>query len=380
MPESAITAAKKVFSRDRNPHLDACRGVAAFLVCAGHLRDTLFVPYAQAENLGFVNKVLYFLTTLGPQSVIVFFVLSGYLVGGAVFRTMQQDKWEWYPYLLRRLCRLWIVLLPALLVTLVLDVAGRCLNPDLYLQYRHNDIGATTFVGNVLFLQTILVDVFGSNGALWSLSYEFWYYILFPSLAGIVYYKKPLPRILCLLISAALIFFLTRSILELGLIWLMGAGAYFCIQNCRIPAWLGRPSVLLFLFLLLGGSFFFSKYSHNSLWGFFIIGFVFSILVVALSLPGRGSDRYVSIATFASDFSYTLYLTHTPLIVFTSISLLHGIRFAANPLSWGLYLGLLGLILLYSKGIWWLTERNTDSLRRRVDGLFCWVWKSGVRA
>src|ERR1035441_502485 len=38
------------------------------------------------------------------------------------------------------------------------------------------------FFGNLFFLQSVVSPVFGSNGPLWSLSYEFWYYILFPVL------------------------------------------------------------------------------------------------------------------------------------------------------------------------------------------------------
>jgi peptidoglycan/LPS O-acetylase OafA/YrhL len=36
------------------------------------------------------------------------------------------------------------------------------------------------FFGNLFFLQTIAVPSLGSNGPLWSLSNEFWYYIMFP--------------------------------------------------------------------------------------------------------------------------------------------------------------------------------------------------------
>ena len=35
-------------------------------------------------------------------------------------------------------------------------------------------------MGNLFFLQTIFVPPFGSNAPLWSLSFEFWYYLLFP--------------------------------------------------------------------------------------------------------------------------------------------------------------------------------------------------------
>jgi peptidoglycan/LPS O-acetylase OafA/YrhL len=40
-------------------------------------------------------------------------------------------------------------------------------------------LGFSTFVGNLLQLQTIVVSSLGSNGPLWSLANEWWYYVLF---------------------------------------------------------------------------------------------------------------------------------------------------------------------------------------------------------
>jgi peptidoglycan/LPS O-acetylase OafA/YrhL len=36
------------------------------------------------------------------------------------------------------------------------------------------------FFQNLFFLQVSVADTFGSDSALWSLAYEFWFYILFP--------------------------------------------------------------------------------------------------------------------------------------------------------------------------------------------------------
>ena len=40
---------------------------------------------------------------------------------------------------------------------------------------------APVFLGNAAFLQRILVPELGTNGPLWSLANEFWYYLLFPA-------------------------------------------------------------------------------------------------------------------------------------------------------------------------------------------------------
>jgi peptidoglycan/LPS O-acetylase OafA/YrhL len=62
--------------------------------------------------------------TIGHEAVMVFFVLSGFLVGGSVLKLMSRDLWSWNNYLIKRLTRLWIVLIPALLLGLALDLGG----------------------------------------------------------------------------------------------------------------------------------------------------------------------------------------------------------------------------------------------------------------
>jgi peptidoglycan/LPS O-acetylase OafA/YrhL len=66
----------------------------------------------------------YLITGLGHQWVIVFFVLSGYLVGGSVLRSVAVNHWSWRVYLLNRLTRLYAVLIPALVFGGLLDLGA----------------------------------------------------------------------------------------------------------------------------------------------------------------------------------------------------------------------------------------------------------------
>jgi hypothetical protein len=52
--------------------LDWIRGVAAVLVCASHLRNAMIVDWVNAHDHGLINKILYGITGLGHQSVMVF--------------------------------------------------------------------------------------------------------------------------------------------------------------------------------------------------------------------------------------------------------------------------------------------------------------------
>ena len=62
--------------------LNFLRWLSALMVVIGHLRSFLFVEYNLVENKTVFIKLFYFITGFGHQAVIVFFVISGYLVGG----------------------------------------------------------------------------------------------------------------------------------------------------------------------------------------------------------------------------------------------------------------------------------------------------------
>jgi peptidoglycan/LPS O-acetylase OafA/YrhL len=174
-------------------HLDMFRGLAAIGVMIGHARAFTIIDYSITKADTLWIQAFYFVTGLGHQCVIGFFALSGFLVGGRALRNIIDGNWTWPRYMVRRLTRLWMVLIPALLLTLGLDTAGENMGGRAgYEGSFYNlinsgptvaspaDLSIATLAGNAFFLQTILVPTFGSDGPLWSLANEFWYYIMFP--------------------------------------------------------------------------------------------------------------------------------------------------------------------------------------------------------
>src|SRR5262249_14488667 len=79
------------------------------------------------------------------------------------------------------------------------------------------------FLGNLFFLQTILVPTFGTNGPMWSLANEFWYYVLFPC-AFLALWKGTTAgaRVLNGLVFLLCAWFVGRDILLLFPLWLLG--------------------------------------------------------------------------------------------------------------------------------------------------------------
>jgi peptidoglycan/LPS O-acetylase OafA/YrhL len=364
--------------KKRLPWLDLLRGAAALLVVLEHLRAFLFPTYTSLQGPGVFLKGLYFLTGLGHQAVLVFFVLSGFLVGGSVLRSLDQGNWSWDDYLLNRLCRLWVVLLPALLLTMFLDAWGRSLQPsgyagifrDLYhsgpVQGAPSGYTPLVFFGNLLFLQTILVPCFGTDSPLWSLANEFWYYLLFPLLVR-VFFPGPLtPRIGSLAAGGLLLWFLPGEFLSGFAIWIMGAMTFRAVAAKRKSRFLGIGGFLLAL-MLAGGVLIWSRWTVFP-WADLLLGASLLPLIGTLSLLEDGSRWLIVIASGLSSISYTLYLVHFPFLALIFFTLFKGRQIIPNTSGVLCYVAILTLVCLFSSVVWWCFERNTALIKDRVKG------------
>ena len=73
--------------------LDMSRWMAASIVFISHLRNPLFLGYGDvaAQDRNIFVQGWYFVTGWFPEGVIVFFVLSGLLVGGSGLAKVQSN-------------------------------------------------------------------------------------------------------------------------------------------------------------------------------------------------------------------------------------------------------------------------------------------------
>ena len=365
----------------RLANLDLLRGLAALLVCASHLREFLMVDYGQIKSPTIIDRIFYFTTGLGHQAVMVFFVLSGYLVGGSVLTAYQSGRWSWVNYSLRRMSRLWMVLLPALVLTLAFDSLGRHWSPAGYdgkfeavcnsvpTLAAPADLRATTFLGNAFFLQTIEVPRLGTNGPLWSLANEFWYYALFPLLCGVWFLRLWRGRFLFALVVALLIWWLPAAIIWGGGIWLFGVLAFWLGRQERVRKFCSHPAWILFAGALSFGSLAASK--TTSVFGTdWCIGGAFALWVIGLAACEHRFNWLKHFSAGLSEMSYSLYLVHFPLLAFIFFCFFDGKKFSPDTPSYLWFVSLLALCVAYGGAIWWCFERNTDRLRKRIEIAF----------
>lgn len=356
-------------------YLDLMRWLAALIVVVQHIKGLFFVTYSELEHPNILLKLFYAIASTGHQAVIVFFVLSGYFISANVMKNISNGSWSWKSYLTNRLSRLYVVLIPCLLIGLFWDSTGIHLFGDTGVysglpedQYilgfstvEHSTAG--TFIGNLFFVQEIIVGHYGSNGPLWSLSYEFWYYLLFPCIALVMYSPSWTKKIIYTVLTASICLFLSPPIMLYFLVWIIG----FMIHLLPVSR-VRFAKVGLILFSLL---FIFLFVFHNSLNTFLsdlIIGVLFGTMVFLMKVVMHGkkaSKLSVQWSKLLAGFSYTIYLSHFPLLVF-----IHAMVYDKNPTKWqpnvlGLSYGLILLLgtLVYCWLVSYITERRTDTVR-----------------
>jgi peptidoglycan/LPS O-acetylase OafA/YrhL len=166
--------------------------------------------------------------------VIIFFVISGYVIAASASRPDRTLA----NYSADRLARLSSVVIPALVLTYALDAIGSMVSPSIY-SFIDPHWQSVRLLINLLYCQQIwfLSVNPSSNTALWSLGYEFWYYVLF----GIwIFIESKAAKILLFLAAAA---FVGPKILLLMPAWGVGAAAFYATK-----AWNSsfRSSAILF--------------------------------------------------------------------------------------------------------------------------------------
>ena len=372
----------------RNLWFDLIRGCSALIVCLGHLRNAILVDYSVLVNPNIALKLVYFLTGLGHEAVMIFFVLSGYFVGGTILRS--GSKFTWKNYLTSRLTRLWVVLIPCLFITWGVGLIIEYCSPEVLSGVNYElwhsgpkpteySASFSTFLANLFFLQTIAFPVFGTNGPLWSLANEFWYYMLFPLLSiafGLVGLKSYVYRAFLFVISVLILFYLPKDILRGFAVWNLGVVVYCLQARIKKPS-PGLAHKLLFLAVFLFGlSLVYSKttnlFQNIPISSDFAVGLSFAFLSLVLTYQAFPKTLCPWFAVFSihiSEVSYSLYLSHFPIVILIASTIYQSQKLM--PTTWVLteYFGSGALLFGFGSIVWWLFESRTTFVRNKVNSL-----------
>lgn len=364
--------------------LDLLRGLAALLVCVSHWRNIFFEDYGESGR-ALATLPFYVLTSYGHQAVMVFFVLSGYLIAGTIRRSVARGKWNWPGYAVQRLTRLWVVLLPGLLLCALLDYAGMHsgwaprlyagLSGDHIVRNVGADLSWSAFGRTLFFLQGVSGRTFGSDGPLWSVGYEFWYYVMFPlGLFLFIGGVRAWVRVGFAGLLVAIAILQGRELLVLFPVWLVGAGLTY-LPRCRagVGARWGAMIAYMPVFLLAGhlGEILGRPELLAGVVGDYVVAMAtVGLIWVLLSARQEKTDAVWERAGHRlARFSFTLYVTHVPLLVLLAAWAERDRRWAPDAAHLLLATGLLSLVLGFAWAVAWATEFRTDSVRRWVGRL-----------
>ena len=370
----------KRLSSAQRVHLDFARAAAALLVLFGHAAQ-LFLPGSllargQAQGIG----------------VLVFFLISGFLISLSVLQKRAERNYGLAQYFIDRFCRIYCAFLPALILVLVVD--GLVADDPGY-AWRH-DYNLPTWFGNLLMLQDFpafqilrrlgvpeqswFVSSFGSGRQFWTISIEWWIYMLFGGIVLVWLRRGRLGLaggLVLAFVAGEPLYHLVGGYDEcLTALWIVGFAA--SLLFLRLPAlaardkrltlagwrrlWLAAASAgaLAMAVRLFANGFEIAELQFSLFLATALFGSFFALGTWRGAVPAA-VERLVG---FLAGYSYSLYLTHYTLLEFLRV------RFPGAPNDPGAFwLAILAANLL-AIAFWWLFERHH---RRLADWAKTWL-------
>lgn len=371
--ESFAHDAARAAHKDEYPFIETIRAVAALLVLLGHTRNWFF----EITTLGAADKAFlpfYFVTALARESVIVFFVVSGFLVGGRALVDMQAGRFSPRQYFTSRFARIYIAYIPALIVTFgLLEVLYRAspatieaMGDEFNISHVDNLGGASSALCHLANIQGLFCRYSPSNPALWSLGYEWVLYLAAPAIFAIAAVPGGIRARVAMLLCAGCGFFALvlnpAEAIVLCSIWFLSALSYRHSTLHDTPKAVAYTALLLFAALvLLARLKAVSLYITNPGIGLCLLVAMSSKSVLNIRIAPGWSRLFAS-------FSFSLYMTHLP-VAFTTIFVMRQLGFALRPAPMSLApLAAFGTLVcvcvsfafLFSR----LTEQHTAQFRR----------------
>ena len=361
--------------------LDWLRWISAILVVISHTADLMVARFANTPApLKSAAVYVWILTAgFGHQAVTVFYVLSGLLVGGPLFRIVQREgAIPWKKYFVDRIIRIHLVLIPALLACFIFDRISYRIEPGWVAEFIYGHSGWRIFFGNLLSLQNFYVPFFGSDGPIGTLAIEMWFYICFPLLLAPLCSQYSIrTRTLLVLLAVGIIAALgyaQPAFLYGFVIWGIGVAARLWSKPLFNSP---RAPTVLFVLSLVIIRVTMRREMAQHLSELFIADLLlattlFLLLSTLNHLPeAKHSLFFWSGHKQLASLSYSLYATHTPLLFLLTglckVNFGFGIHdLVVRPAQWLIVLSTILTCVAFAFLFSQLTERHTAPLRRWV--------------
>jgi peptidoglycan/LPS O-acetylase OafA/YrhL len=292
-----MTAQKSFF-------LDFIRISAALIVLYGHGVLIFF---------GDIDDNPFLISNMRHFSVVLFFVLSGYVIG---FTTKINNRGV-KQYAVARLSRLSSMVIPALLVTFLIECILNYLSSNSFLVEPFSILRyfLTASFMNEFWLFSSAPRI---NGALWSVSFEFFFYLIF----GVFLFTKG--RVKKVIYTSIACLIAGPKILIMFPIWIAGYFAF--IYNDKLLKFKNYLFFFSFLFLTYASYLYIGPYPYllgyqpfyfaNQFITDFITGvlFAFSIILLPDYKPLKISAKFIKQFRKIADYTFPIYVLHYPIL------------------------------------------------------------------
>jgi peptidoglycan/LPS O-acetylase OafA/YrhL/predicted ATP-grasp superfamily ATP-dependent carboligase len=348
-------------NRSFSVYLDLVRVVSALLVVLYH------------SNIRLLSTEKLPLSHHGHAAVIVFFVLSGYVIAH-ITATRENTPLEYWS---SRLARFYSLALPVVLLTPMLDHIGEAMAPQFYHDRTTHDLAWLRMLISLTFLNEVwsLSIMSFSNVPYWSLCYEFWYYVLF----AIITFMRGRKRLLW---CTAICLLLGPKILLLAPVWACGVLLHRWTALQRI-----RPATGAVLVLLSCAAYgIFQHYGladSGSAWRshligahwhqqlafsrYFITDYVLTIIVachfVGIRALAPPMEWLAPLIRPVAAYTFSIYLLHQPLVQF------YAALFNGDPGRPWFYLATMLAVFASIYILGTLTEHQRHHWRRAIHRL-----------
>lgn len=343
--------------------LDPLRALSALFVLFVHVRTVLFEQYdnlvPMSQNV--FTQLFFMLCGLGGFSVCMFYILSGFLVGGRTITQIIDGRASAKRFLFNRLFRLGVPLTGALCLIVIVNLI----------------LGEKTdfiqLLGQYTGLQGVIFRDYG--GVFWTLPYEIWFYAILLAVIIISHNRRLLIGTIMLMLSL-LVF--SRLLPQFLYIIPLGIICYY-LKDHRISRrvmtilWISMP--ILFISYLIGGihslavRIGYIKYSQIFIPIIQIVLFTnISVLISQYVLQKPENRISIFLNRYGKSFaaiSYTLFLTHYQVLRVWSACV--NAYNQVTPWTIGAFVAVCIICILFAYLMYLVFERNTSKVQNRIE-------------
>lgn len=307
-------------SRTNSALLDIIRFLASQGVVIGHC-------------FGFMDIVPTGFSGMASYCVLVFFVLSGFLISYSLWSKLELDsEYSFWSFFQDRFFRIYPPFIGALLLVLVLDfssflITGNDYSASMYVKnFVINLFQLQGFpIANILYHQ-YGIELFyfrhlGSNFPLWTISIEWWLYMFYGFCIFYILRKRThkfkhwLVFVFLLITPIYYVFFSTRLDKGLTLYWFLGTLITLAMYHGSQKYGSQRIVRILSISLICMGLLGFSLLGYNTAILLFFIG-LFYLMVYGNEPQSESFSFLERLSKTLASYSYSLYLVHYPIMVF----------------------------------------------------------------